>query len=154
MSCLSPTMEARQARSSEFWVVPRSVIIWFLTCWAAAGCILLKDDRFGWVGDIRSRPVRLIPPAQAGTPLDALRTLLAYRLPAGAAARDEWRAIVEGRSPLWDGIPGDRKETIRGEFEEPCIQLCVLTSRTGFLVYFENEVLRRAHKGFSFANGR
>lgn len=67
------------------------------------------------LGDIRSRLVRLIPPAPAGSPLDALRTLLAYRLPAGAAARDEWRAIVEGRSPLWNGIPSDRKETIRGK---------------------------------------
>jgi len=91
-------------------------------------------------GDIRSRLVRLIPPAPAGTPLDALRTLLAHRLPAGndgeRAARDEWRSIVEGRSSLWTGIPEDRKETIRG-----------------FLVYFEGEILRRAHKNFSFVNG-
>jgi hypothetical protein len=69
-------------------------------------------------GDIRSRLVRLIPPAPPGTPLDALRTLLAYRLPSGndaeRAARDEWRSIVEGRSSLWTGIPEDRKETIRG----------------------------------------
>ncbi|KAI0259330.1 UPF0052-domain-containing protein [Gloeopeniophorella convolvens] len=89
------------------------------------------------IGDIRSRLVRLIPPAPPGTPLDALRTLLGYRLPAGAdAAREEWRSIVEGRSGLWAGIPNDRKETIRG-----------------FLVYFESEVLRRAHKNFSFVNG-
>lgn len=66
-------------------------------------------------GDIRSRLVRLIPPAPPGSPLDALRTLLAYRLPAGAAARDEWREIVEGKSPLWNGVPNDRKEAIRGE---------------------------------------
>ena len=69
-------------------------------------------------GDIRSRLVRLIPPAPTGTPLDALRTLLAHRLPSGndaeRAARDEWRSIVEGRSSLWTGIPEDRKETIRG----------------------------------------
>ncbi|EIM91900.1 UPF0052-domain-containing protein [Stereum hirsutum FP-91666 SS1] len=88
------------------------------------------------IGDIRSRLVRLIPPAPPGSPLDALRILLAYRLPVGAAARDEWRAIVEGKSPLWNGVPNDRKEAIRG-----------------FLVYFENEVLRRAHKSFSFVNG-
>lgn len=92
------------------------------------------------IGDIRSRLVRLIPPAPPGTPLDALRTLLAYRLPSGndaeRAARDEWRSIVEGRSSLWTGIPEDRKETIRG-----------------FLVYFEGEILRRAHKSFSFVNG-
>lgn len=66
-------------------------------------------------GDIRSRLVRLIPPAPSGSPLDALRTLLEYRLPSGAAARDEWRAIVEGKSPLWNGVPNDRKEAIRGD---------------------------------------
>lgn len=69
-------------------------------------------------GDIRSRLIRLIPPAPPGTPLDAVRTLLAHRLPSGAdaeqAAREEWRTIVEGRSDLWAGIPEDRKETIRG----------------------------------------
>ena len=62
--------------------------------------------------------MRLIPPAPPGTTLDALRALLAYRLPSGAdaeqAAREEWRTIVEGRSHLWAGIPEDRKETIRG----------------------------------------
>ncbi|KAF8502804.1 UPF0052-domain-containing protein [Russula emetica] len=92
------------------------------------------------IGDIRSRLVRLIPPAPPGTTLDALRALLAHRLPSGAdaeqAAREEWRTIVEGRSYLWAGIPEDRKETIRG-----------------FLVYFEGEILRRAHKNFSFVNG-
>ncbi|KAH9991052.1 UPF0052-domain-containing protein [Russula vinacea] len=92
------------------------------------------------IGDIRSRLVRLIPSAPPGTPLDALRILLAHRLPSGAdaeqAAREEWRTIVEGRSNLWAGIPEDRKETIRG-----------------FLVYFESEILRRAHKNFSFVNG-
>jgi len=92
------------------------------------------------IGDIRSRLVRLIPPAPPGTPLDALRILLAHRLPSGAdaepAAREEWRSIVEGKSNLWAGIPQDRKETIRG-----------------FLVYFESEILRRAHKNFSFVNG-
>lgn len=59
--------------------------------------------------------MRLIPPAPPGSPLDALRILLAYRLPVGAAARDEWRAIVEGKSPLWNGVPNDRKEAIRGQ---------------------------------------
>jgi hypothetical protein len=70
-------------------------------------------------GDIRSRLVRLIPPARPETPLDAVRTLLAHRLPSGvdaeSAAREEWRLIVEGRSRLWAGIPEDRKETIRGK---------------------------------------
>ncbi|KAI0809092.1 hypothetical protein BC629DRAFT_1481903 [Irpex lacteus] len=91
------------------------------------------------VGDIRSRLIRLIPSSPPSSPLDSIRNLLAYRLPASASereARDEWRDIVEGRSVLWSGIPNDRKETIRG-----------------FLVYFENEVLRRAHKNFSFLNG-
>ncbi|KAI0668661.1 UPF0052-domain-containing protein [Trametes maxima] len=91
------------------------------------------------IGDIRSRLVRLIPPTDAASPLDAIRNLLAYRLPAGSSereARDEWRDIVEGRSNLWSGIPNDRKEMIRG-----------------FLVYFESEILKRAHKNFSFVNG-
>ncbi|CAL1697085.1 unnamed protein product [Somion occarium] len=73
------------------------------------------------------------------SPLDRIRNLLAYRLPANCSeseARDEWREIVEGRSALWTGIPNDRKEMIRG-----------------FLVHFENEVLKRAHKNFSFLNG-
>ncbi|KAL6305673.1 hypothetical protein BKA93DRAFT_209205 [Sparassis latifolia] len=91
------------------------------------------------IGDIRSRLVRLIPSAPPSSPLDSIRTLLAYRLPADRTereARDEWRDIVEGRSHLWSGIPNDRKELIRG-----------------FLVHFENEVLKRAHKNFSFVNG-
>ncbi|KIK54602.1 hypothetical protein GYMLUDRAFT_76941 [Collybiopsis luxurians FD-317 M1] len=91
------------------------------------------------IGDIRSRLVRLIPPAPASSPLEAIRALLAYRLPphySERQARDEWREIVEGRSSLWNGIPTDRKETIRG-----------------FLVYFESELLKRAHKNFTFING-
>ncbi|KAL1741960.1 hypothetical protein HDZ31DRAFT_44314 [Schizophyllum fasciatum] len=91
------------------------------------------------IGDIRSRLVRLIPACPPGSPLDAIRNLLSYRLPTTLSereARDQWRDIVEGSSHLWDGIPGDRKETIRG-----------------FLVYFESELLRRAQKKFSFVNG-
>ncbi|KAG8220212.1 UPF0052-domain-containing protein [Butyriboletus roseoflavus] len=91
------------------------------------------------IGDIRSRLVRMIPPVPPNSPLGAVRTLLSYRLPANVSereAREEWRDIIEGHSPLWSGIPSDRKETIRG-----------------FLVYFENEVLKRAHKNFSFLNG-
>lgn len=91
------------------------------------------------IGDIRSRLVRLIPAAPSSSPLEAIRHFLSYRLPAKCdekEARDEWRDIVEGRSPLWTGIPNDRKETIRG-----------------FLVYFESELLRRAHKNFDFRNG-
>ncbi|KAK7064760.1 hypothetical protein R3P38DRAFT_2826273 [Favolaschia claudopus] len=92
------------------------------------------------IGDIRSRLVRLIPTSESpSSPLNAIRTLLAYRLPAHYTereARDEWRDIIEGRSVLWNGIPNDRKETIRG-----------------FLVYFESELLKRAHKNFTFVNG-
>ncbi|KAI0726018.1 UPF0052-domain-containing protein [Fomitopsis betulina] len=91
------------------------------------------------IGDIRSRLVRLIPPAPPMSSLDRIRNLLAYRLPVERSereARDEWRDIVEGRSPLWAGIPNDRKEMVRG-----------------FLVHFESEVLKRAHKSFSFVNG-
>lgn len=91
------------------------------------------------IGDVRSRLVRLIPPAAPSSPLDCIRNLLAYRLSADRSereARDEWRDIVEGRSSLWSGIPNDRKEMIRG-----------------FLVHFESEVLKRAHKNFSFVNG-
>ncbi|KAG9223269.1 hypothetical protein CCMSSC00406_0000042 [Pleurotus cornucopiae] len=91
------------------------------------------------IGDIRSRLIRLIPSAPPNSPLDAIRNLLSYRLPAHCTereARDQWRDIVEGRSALWAGIPNDRKETIRG-----------------FLVYFESELLKRAHKNFSFVNG-
>jgi hypothetical protein len=68
-------------------------------------------------GDIRSRLVRLIPLAPPGSPLDAVRTLLSYRLPSNVSeneARVEWRGIIEGQSPLWSGIPNDRKEVIRG----------------------------------------
>ncbi|SJL05380.1 uncharacterized protein ARMOST_08747 [Armillaria ostoyae] len=69
------------------------------------------------IGDIRSRLIRLIPSAPTSSPLEAIRNFLAYRLPAHYTerqAREEWREIVEGRSPLWRGIPNDRKETIRG----------------------------------------
>ncbi|KAG6371519.1 hypothetical protein JVT61DRAFT_9223 [Boletus reticuloceps] len=68
-------------------------------------------------GDIRSRLVRMIPPAPPNSPLGAVRALLSYRLPANVSereAREEWRDIIEGHSPLWSGIPNDRKETIRG----------------------------------------
>ncbi|KIJ53415.1 hypothetical protein M422DRAFT_155365 [Sphaerobolus stellatus SS14] len=92
------------------------------------------------VGDIRSRLIRLIPPTPPDSPLTAIRDLLSHRLSGDTSeeqARDEWRNIVEGKSPLWHGIPADRKEAIRGTF----------------LVHFETEILRRAHKNFSFRNG-
>ncbi|GAA5882448.1 hypothetical protein JCM3774_001123 [Rhodotorula dairenensis] len=90
------------------------------------------------LGDIRSRLIRLIPPAPAGSPLDCIRRLLEYRLPGGAntsnvAVKQEWGDIVEGTHRLWRGIPGDRKETIRA-----------------FLVHFQNAVLKKAQRGFNF----
>lgn len=69
-------------------------------------------------GDIRSRLIRLIQTVEKGSPLDAIRTLLAHRLSSNASgkdAREEWRDIVEGHSHLWTGIPNDRKELIRGK---------------------------------------
>ncbi|KIO33688.1 hypothetical protein M407DRAFT_231889 [Tulasnella calospora MUT 4182] len=91
------------------------------------------------VWDIRSRLIRLIPEAPPASPTEAIRRLLSHRFSVDLTeqqAKEEWRDLVEGRSPLWKGIPPDRKETIRG-----------------FLVYFEGELLRRAHKRFSFRNG-
>ena len=78
---------------------------------------ILSDTHLDVQGDIRSRLVRLIPPAPPNSPLGAVRTLLSYRLPANVSereAREEWRDIIEGRSLLWAGVPNDRKETIRG----------------------------------------
>ncbi|KAG9101174.1 hypothetical protein FS749_009636 [Ceratobasidium sp. UAMH 11750] len=89
------------------------------------------------IGDIRSRLIRLIPPLPAPGP--AIHNLLSYRFPSDCTeheARELWRDIVEGKSKLWAGIPPDRKETIRG-----------------FLVYFESQLLKRAHKNFCFRNG-
>lgn len=40
-------------------------------------------------------------------------------------ARELWRDIVEGRSTLWDGIPLDRKETIRGALSGSILAICV-----------------------------
>ncbi|PVG00700.1 UPF0052-domain-containing protein [Serendipita vermifera] len=90
------------------------------------------------IGDIRSRLIRLIP-TNVAPHVDAIRNFLSYRFPSQWSekeARENWRDVVEGRSPLWEGIPPDRKELIRG-----------------FLVYFENELLKRAHRNFSFRNG-
>lgn len=69
------------------------------------------------LGDIRSRLIRLIPEAPPASPTEAIRRLLSHRFSADLTeqqAKEEWRGLVEGRSPLWKGIPPDRKETIRG----------------------------------------
>lgn len=98
------------------------------------------------LGDLRSRLVRLIPistdrskdsPAPASN--DALHALLSYRLPTQGRSKDikqEWMDILEGRHRLWRGIEAERKECVRG-----------------FLVYFESEILRRAHRNFNFRGG-
>ena len=79
--------------------------------------IIIVSSSYNVKGDIRSRLIRLIPPAPANSPQDAIRRLLAYRFPANTSpreARDHWRDVVEGKSSLWKGIPTDRTETIRG----------------------------------------
>ncbi len=107
MFFLSLTMEVRLARSYAFLGGPSI---------GMAGNERHSSAQYP-VGDIRSRLIRLIPSAPTSSPLEAIRNLLAYRLPAHYTerqAREEWREIVEGRSSLWRGIPNDRKETIRG----------------------------------------
>lgn len=102
------------------------------------------------IGDLRSRLTRLIPTpsrydaAVLNSPLppqsnEAIYNLLSYRLPSHAPSREikqEWMDILEGRHRLWRGIEPERKEVIRG-----------------FLVHFESEVLRRAHRHFNFRGG-
>ncbi|KAE8212220.1 hypothetical protein CF327_g4097 [Tilletia walkeri] len=102
------------------------------------------------IGDIRSRLVRLIPTSHQQYGLlptdprpppsnDAIHALLAYRLPAQGSIRsikEEWLNILEGRHPLWKGIEPERRECVRG-----------------FLVHFESEILRRAHRNFNFRGG-
>lgn len=93
------------------------------------------------IGDLRSRLVRMIPLSVDGAPPsnDALHALLSYRLPSRGKSREikqEWMDVLEGRHRLWRGIEAERKECVRG-----------------FLVYFESEILRRAHRNFNFRGG-
>jgi 2-phospho-L-lactate transferase/gluconeogenesis factor (CofD/UPF0052 family) len=96
------------------------------------------------IGDLRSRLVRMIPLSSdedrsAPASNDALHALLSYRLPSKGRPREikqEWMDILEGRHRLWRGIEAERKECVRG-----------------FLVYFESEILRRAHRNFNFRGG-
>ncbi|KDE04329.1 hypothetical protein MVLG_05209 [Microbotryum lychnidis-dioicae p1A1 Lamole] len=87
------------------------------------------------VGDIRSRLVRLIPESSPNSPLFAIRRLLEHRLGDNDSiqVKAEWHSIVEGKHPLWQGIPNDRKETIRA-----------------FLIHVEAAILRKARRGFSY----
>ncbi|KAF9386377.1 hypothetical protein CPB97_003768 [Podila verticillata] len=91
------------------------------------------------IGDIRSRLIRLIKPEPSDIGRTAIQELLGYRLPGHGdenAIKNEWVEIVEGSHRLWQHIPSEKKEVIRG-----------------FLIYIQSEILKRAHKRFSFANG-
>ncbi|KAF7721944.1 hypothetical protein EC973_003905 [Apophysomyces ossiformis] len=93
------------------------------------------------IGDLRSRLTRLIDVGENAQSPErmAMKDLLSYRLPADASeeeVKDEWAAIVEGRHKLWNDIPIEKKEAIRG-----------------FLASFNFEILKRAHKRFNFCNG-
>ncbi|CAM8983740.1 unnamed protein product [Rhodiola kirilowii] len=87
------------------------------------------------VGDIRSRCLRLSDESTAEAL--AVRTLLGHRLPIDAQrAKSEWYAILEGEHTLWSGVSKPYRETIRT-----------------FLVYFQNQILRRSDESFCFSNG-
>jgi hypothetical protein len=123
----SLTTAVLPVKLSEYWEAPLSVATFQYYC--SSSYDLVK-------GDIRSRLIRLIPPASASSPQDAIRAFLAYRLPSNASqqeARDQWRDIVEGNSSLWKGIPTDRKETIRGSPFPSSIFLCLIWYAKAFL---------------------
>ncbi|CAN0853388.1 Uncharacterized protein YNL011C [Linum grandiflorum] len=87
------------------------------------------------VGDIRSRCLRLSD--QSTVEALAVRKLLGHRLPLDAQeAKSEWYSIVEGDHGLWNGLSRPYSETIRA-----------------FLVYFQNEIMRRPNESFCFSNG-
>ncbi|CAN1283732.1 Uncharacterized protein YNL011C [Linum perenne] len=87
------------------------------------------------VGDIRSRCLRLSD--QSTVEALAVRRLLGHRLPLDAQeAKSEWYSIVEGDHGLWNGLSRPYSETIRA-----------------FLVYFQNEIMRRPNEPFCFSNG-
>ncbi|XP_027932261.1 uncharacterized protein YNL011C isoform X2 [Vigna unguiculata] len=87
------------------------------------------------VGDIRSRCLRLSD--QSTVEALAVRNLLGHRLPLDPLqAKSEWYSIVEGDHVLWKDVSKPYRETIRA-----------------FLVYFQNQILRRAEESFCFSNG-
>ncbi|XP_020885536.1 uncharacterized protein YNL011C isoform X2 [Arabidopsis lyrata subsp. lyrata] len=87
------------------------------------------------VGDIRSRCLRLSD--ESTSEALAVRRLLGHRLPIDAhQAKKDWYDIVEGNHSLWDGVSRPYSETIRA-----------------FLIYFQNEILRRPNERFCFSNG-
>ncbi|XP_073147601.1 uncharacterized protein YNL011C [Henckelia pumila] len=87
------------------------------------------------VGDIRSRCLRLSD--QSTSEALAVRTLLGHRLPIDAqSSKSEWYDVVEGTHLLWIGVSKPYRETIRA-----------------FLVYFQDQILRRSEESFCFSNG-
>ncbi|XP_008791394.3 uncharacterized protein LOC103708308 isoform X7 [Phoenix dactylifera] len=87
------------------------------------------------VGDIRSRCLRLSD--ESTSEALAVRRLLGHRLSLDASeAKTEWYEIVEGEHYLWNGVSRPYRETIRA-----------------FLVYFQNQILRRSNESFCFSNG-
>lgn len=92
------------------------------------------------IGDLRSRLTRLINvDGHDSEERVAIKELFSYRLASVGddnTIRDDWSMIVEGRHRLWERISIEKKETIRG-----------------FLVLFNFEILKRAHKHFNFRNG-
>ncbi|TFY57331.1 hypothetical protein EVG20_g8590 [Dentipellis fragilis] len=107
------------------------------------------------IGDIRSRLVRLIPPARPARH----STACALCSPIGCPllCRSSLRGTSGARS-LRGGVRcglGSRM-TARRLSEVAFVSVLSFQDTegaTGFLVYFESEVLRRAHKSFSFVNG-
>lgn len=88
------------------------------------------------VGDIRSRCLRLSD--ESTSEALAVRRLLGQRLSLDPLqAKAEWYEIIEGEHVLWNGVSRPYRETIRA-----------------FLVYFQNQILRRASENFCFGNGR
>ncbi|KAI8332395.1 hypothetical protein BC941DRAFT_359195 [Chlamydoabsidia padenii] len=91
------------------------------------------------IGDLRSRLTRLLDMVDTCPSIEraAIKDLLSYRLSKDPDhVKMEWAAIVEGHHRLWKRIPAEKKETIRG-----------------FLVHFNGEILKRAHKQFNYCNG-
>ena len=90
------------------------------------------------IGDIRSRCLRLSDTSTSEA--RAVKALLGHRLAKDSAtAKREWLSLVEGDSPLWNGLSAPYRDTIRA-----------------FLAHFSHEVLQRMTSTtppFDFSNG-
>ena len=91
----------------------------------------------------------------------AVHDLFAHRFPKECSerqAREMWADLVEGKSPLWKNVPGDRRECIRCELASARVTVRSLMlvrlarSFTAFFVHFNTLILKRSHKHFSFRN--